>query len=175
MPSFRDLLADGRVHVFDGAMGTMLYGKGVFLNVCYDELALRQPDLVREIHREYVKAGAELLETNTFGANPFKLAHYGLAAETERINAAAGRVAREAAGGRAVVLGAIGPLGVFSSRCCPNAPVDRSPTNSGEGSCATMPISTTASGPTGMAQSSVADRTACCASGTTNSSKETSG
>jgi methionine synthase I (cobalamin-dependent)/5,10-methylenetetrahydrofolate reductase len=112
MPSFRDLLADGRVHVFDGAMGTMLYGKGIFLNVCYDELALRQPDLVREIHREYVKAGAELLETNTFGANPFKLAHYGLAAETERINAAAGRVAREAAGGRAVVLGAIGPLGV---------------------------------------------------------------
>jgi methionine synthase / methylenetetrahydrofolate reductase (NADH) len=112
MPSFRDLLADGRVHVFDGAMGTMLYGKGVFLNVCYDELALRQPDLVREIHREYVKAGAELLETNTFGANPVKLAHYGLAAETERINAAAARVAREAAGGRAVVLGAIGPLGV---------------------------------------------------------------
>jgi homocysteine S-methyltransferase len=112
MPSFRDLLADGRVHVFDGAMGTMLYGKGIFLNVCYDELALRQPDLVREIHRDYVKAGAELLETNTFGANPLKLAHYGLSPETERINAAAGRVAREAAGGRAVVVGAIGPLGV---------------------------------------------------------------
>ena len=112
MPSFRDLLADGRVHVFDGAMGTMLYGKGIFLNVCYDELALRQPDLVREIHREYVKAGAELLETNTFGANPLKLAHYGLSPETERLNAAAGRVAREAAGGRAVVMGAIGPLGV---------------------------------------------------------------
>lgn len=112
MPSLRDLLADGRVHVFDGAMGTMLYGKGVFLNVCYDELAVRQPDLVREIHREYVKAGAELLETNTFGANPIKLAHYGLSPETERINAAAGRVAREAAGGRAVVMGAIGPVGV---------------------------------------------------------------
>jgi methionine synthase / methylenetetrahydrofolate reductase(NADPH) len=112
MPSFRDLLADSRVHVFDGAMGTVLYGKGIFLNVCYDELALRQPDLVREIHREYVKAGAELLESNTFGANPVKLAHYGLAPETERINAAAARVAREAAGGRAVVIGAIGPLGV---------------------------------------------------------------
>jgi methionine synthase I (cobalamin-dependent)/5,10-methylenetetrahydrofolate reductase len=112
MPSFRDLLADRRVHVFDGAMGTVLYGKGIFLNVCYDELALRQPDLVREIHREYVKAGAELLETNTFGANPVKLAHYGLAPETERLNAAAARVAREAAGGRAVVIGAIGPLGV---------------------------------------------------------------
>ena len=112
MPSLRDLLADGRVHVVDGAMGTMLYGRGVFLNVCYDELNLRQPDLVRDIHREYVRAGAELLETNTFGANPLKLATCGLAGETERINAAAAALAREAAGGRAAVAGAIGPLGV---------------------------------------------------------------
>src|SRR5512142_2692605 len=112
MPSFRDLLADGRVHVVDGAMGTMLYGRGVFLNVCYDELSLRQPDLVRDIHREYVRAGAELLETNTFGANPLKLATYGLSGETERINAAAAGLAREASNGRASVLGAIGPLGV---------------------------------------------------------------
>ncbi len=112
MPTLRDLLADGRVHVFDGAMGTMLYGRGVFLNVCYDELVLRQPDLVRDIHREYVRAGAELLETNTFGANPVKLAQYGLTAETERINQAAADLAREAAGERAVVVGAIGPLGI---------------------------------------------------------------
>ncbi len=112
MPTLGDLLADGRVHVVDGAMGTMLYGRGVFLNVCYDELNLKQPDLVREIHREYVRAGAELLETNTFGANPVKLATHGLAAETERINAEAARLAREAAGGRAAVAGAIGPLGV---------------------------------------------------------------
>ena len=70
-------------------MGTVLYGRGVFVNVCYDELSLRQPDLVRDIHREYVRAGAELLETNTFGANPLKLATYGLAGETERINAEA--------------------------------------------------------------------------------------
>jgi homocysteine S-methyltransferase len=112
MPPFRDLLSDGRAHVFDGAMGTMLYGRGVFVNVCYDELSLRSPDLVRDIHREYVKAGAEVLETNTFGANPLKLAHYGLAGETEAINAAAARLAREAAGERAAVLGAIGPLGV---------------------------------------------------------------
>ena len=70
-------------------MGTVLYGRGVFLNVCYDELSIRQPDLVRDIHREYVRAGAELLETNTFGANPLKLATYGLAGETERINAEA--------------------------------------------------------------------------------------
>ncbi len=112
LPTLRDLLNDGRVHVFDGAMGTMLYGRGVFLNICYDELSLKQPDLVREIHREYVKAGAELIETNTFGANPIKLAHYGLTADTERINAAAARLAREAVEGRAAVLGAIGPLGI---------------------------------------------------------------
>jgi methionine synthase / methylenetetrahydrofolate reductase (NADH) len=65
--------------VFDGAMGTMLYAKGVFINVCYDELNLRAPDLVRDVHLAYVRSGAEILETNTFGANPLKLAHYGLA------------------------------------------------------------------------------------------------
>ncbi|HEX6089407.1 MAG TPA: bifunctional homocysteine S-methyltransferase/methylenetetrahydrofolate reductase [Gemmatimonadales bacterium] len=112
MRTLRDLLADGRVHVVDGAMGTMLYGRGVFLNVCYDELNLRQPDLIRDIHRGYVRAGAELLETNTFGANPLKLASHGLADDTERINAAAAALAREAAGERAAVAGAIGPLGV---------------------------------------------------------------
>ncbi len=112
MITLRELIDDGRAHVVDGAMGTVLYGRGVFLNVCFDELALRQPDLIRDIHREYVKAGAELLETNTFGANPFKLAEYGLAAETAAINAAAARLAREAAGGRAAVAGAIGPLGI---------------------------------------------------------------
>ncbi|HET7599837.1 MAG TPA: bifunctional homocysteine S-methyltransferase/methylenetetrahydrofolate reductase, partial [Gemmatimonadales bacterium] len=112
MPTLRELIDDGRVHVVDGAMGTMLYARGVFLNVCYDELSLKQPDLVREIHRDYVRAGAEILETNTFGANPLKLAHYGLAADTERINAAAAALAREAAGERAAVAGAIGPLGL---------------------------------------------------------------
>lgn len=112
MPDLRTLLTDGRVHVSDGAMGTMLYAKGLFLNVCYDELNLRQPDVIRDIHREYVRAGAELIETNTFGANPFKLAQHGLAAETEGINEAAARLAREAAGGRAAVAGALGPLGV---------------------------------------------------------------
>ena len=112
MRTLRDLLADGRVHVADGAMGTMLYGRGVFLNVCYDELNLKQPDLVREIHREYVRAGADLLETNTFGANPVKLAVHGLSAEVERINSVAAGIAREAAGERAAVAGAIGPLGV---------------------------------------------------------------
>jgi methionine synthase I (cobalamin-dependent)/5,10-methylenetetrahydrofolate reductase len=112
MPDLRQLLADGHVHVSDGAMGTMLYSKGVFLNVCYDELNLRQPDIIRDIHREYVRAGAELIETNTFGANPVKLAHHGLADDTEAINEAAARLAREAAGDRACVVGAIGPLGI---------------------------------------------------------------
>jgi len=110
--TLRELIADGRTHLFDGAMGTVLYGRGVFLNVCYDELSLRQPEMLREIHREYVKAGAELIETNTFGANPRKLAQYGLAADTESINRAAAQVARSAAGTRAAVVGAIGPLGI---------------------------------------------------------------
>ncbi len=110
--SLRDLLQDGRVHVVDGAMGTMLYARGIFLNVCYDELNLRQPDVVRDVHRDYVRAGAELIETNTFGANPLKLASCGLASDTELINRTAATLAREAAASRALVLGAIGPLGV---------------------------------------------------------------
>ena len=112
MPTLRELLDDGRVHVLDGAMGTMLYGKGFFLNVCYDELNLKQPKLVQEVHEAYVRAGAELIETNTFGANPKKLASYGLADDTEKINTAAARLARAAAGDHVSVLGAVGPLGV---------------------------------------------------------------
>ena len=112
MSTFRELLADGRVHVFDGAMGTMFYARGVFINVCYDELSVRQPELVREVHAAYVKAGAEVLETNTFGANPVKLAQYGLAEQTEALNRRAAELAREVAGGRSSVLGAIGPLGI---------------------------------------------------------------
>ncbi|MFI5234796.1 MAG: bifunctional homocysteine S-methyltransferase/methylenetetrahydrofolate reductase [Gemmatimonadales bacterium] len=112
MITLRQLLDDGRSHTADGAMGTMLYARGAFLNVCYDELSRLRPDLVREIHAEYVRAGAELIETNTFGANPLKLAHYGLADETEALNAGSARLAREAAQDQALVLGAIGPLGV---------------------------------------------------------------
>src|SRR5213596_646493 len=110
--NLRDLLADGKVHVLDGAMGTMLYSKGFFLNVCYDELNLKQPKLVQEVHEAYVRAGAEILETNTFGANPLKLGSYGLADDTEKINQAAAELARRAAAGRASVAGALGPLGV---------------------------------------------------------------
>lgn len=107
-----DVVADGRVHVLDGAMGTMLYGKGVFVNVCYDELSVTQPELVESVHIEYLRAGAEIIETNTFGANPVKLSSFGLEGRTEEINCAAARLAGEAAGGRALVVGAIGPLGI---------------------------------------------------------------
>src|SRR5690349_2187460 len=110
--TLQDLLNDGKVHVLDGAMGTMLYAKGFFLNVCYDELSVKQPKLVQEVHEAYVRAGAEILETNTFGANPIKLASYGLADDTEKINTAAANLARAAAGDRASVVGSIGPLGI---------------------------------------------------------------
>lgn len=110
--TLRDLLADGRAHVLDGAMGTVLYSRGVFVNVCYDELALSRPDLVRQVHSDYLRAGAEAIETNTFGANPVKLSSYGLEDRTEEINRAAAALAREVAGARAGVLGAIGPLGL---------------------------------------------------------------
>jgi methionine synthase I (cobalamin-dependent) len=110
--SLAELIGDERVHVIDGAMGTMLYSHGVFVHVCYDELNLTQPELVRDIHTAYVKAGAEILETNTFGANPVKLSSYNLDGDTERVNTAAARVAREAAGTRVCVVGAIGPLGI---------------------------------------------------------------
>src|ERR687892_2783305 len=97
--TLRTLIDDGRVHVVDGAMGTMLYAKGFFLNVCYDELVLKQPKMVLEVHEAYARAGAELLETNTFGANPVKLSAYGLEERTEEINRAAVGVAQRAARG----------------------------------------------------------------------------
>jgi len=110
--SLADRIADGRVHVVDGAMGTMLYERGVFVHVCYDELNATQPDLVREIHAAYLAAGADVLETNTFGANPVKLSSFGLDADTERLNTAAAALARGVAGDTASVAGAIGPLGI---------------------------------------------------------------
>ncbi len=108
---FREQLSK-RVLVADGAMGTMLYTKGVFINRCYDELNLSAPAMVRELHEEYVKAGAEILETNTFGANRIRLAGYGFAEKLAAINQAGVRLAREAAAGQAFVAGSIGPLGV---------------------------------------------------------------
>ena len=97
----------------DGAMGTLLYAKGVLINQCYDELNLSQPDLIRGIHHEYLQAGAEIIETNTFGANRFRLARHSLADRVRAINVAGARVAREAAKSFDVwVAGSIGPLGI---------------------------------------------------------------
>ncbi len=112
MPDFRELLDDNRPHLFDGAMGTMLYSRGVYINRSYDELNLRDPDLVRDVHRGYVRAGAEIIETNSYGANRVKLARYGLEDELRAINGRAAEIAREAAGSRVCVAGAVGPLGL---------------------------------------------------------------
>ena len=109
------LLDPNRIVLFDGAMGTMLYQRGVFINQCYDELSIRSPDLVRDIHREYVKAGAEVLETNSFGATRIKLAQHGLESQVREINRAAATLARQAADEAShpvLVAGAVGPLGV---------------------------------------------------------------
>src|SRR5215218_1036743 len=112
MQPFKEILSSDRILVVDGAMGTQLYAKGVYINRCYDELNLSNPDLVREIHTEYIRAGADIIETNTFGATAHKLQQYGLEANMHEINAIAARVAREAAGDRAYVAGALGPLGL---------------------------------------------------------------
>ena len=95
---FREQLSR-RVIVADGAMGTMLYSRGVFINRCFDELNLSQPDMVRQIHQEYVKAGAEVIKTNTFGGTRPRLGAFGCAERIHDINRAAVRLAREAAKG----------------------------------------------------------------------------
>jgi len=97
----------------DGAMGTLLYSKGIFINRCYDELNLSQPDLIRGIHQEYLQAGADIIETNTFGANSFRLSKHGCVDKLADVNRQGARLAREAAKSfDALVAGAVGPLGV---------------------------------------------------------------
>jgi len=103
----------------DGAMGTLLYAKGVFINRCYDELNASQPDLIRAIHAEYVSAGAEIIETNTFGANAYRLERHSCADRVHEINLAGARLARDVAeaektkkASRVFVAGAVGPLGI---------------------------------------------------------------
>src|SRR5450759_2646946 len=117
---------DNRVLVCDGAMGTMLYARGIFLNRSFDELNLTQPDLIAEVHQAYVRAGADVIETNTFGANRVKLGAFGLADRVHAINVRGAQIARRvprdlcppdvdgvhAAREQAYVAGAIGPLGI---------------------------------------------------------------
>ncbi|HEU5350610.1 MAG TPA: bifunctional homocysteine S-methyltransferase/methylenetetrahydrofolate reductase [Terracidiphilus sp.] len=118
MPRFDNIFAD-RPILADGAMGTVLYARGIYIHRCYDELNLSDPNLILAVHEEYLQAGAEVLETNTFGANRFRLARHGLGSRVAEINAAGVRIARQAAAhlkekqaGDAWVAGAIGPLGV---------------------------------------------------------------
>ncbi len=107
---FRSKL-QSKIVVADGAMGTMLYAKGIFINRCFDELNLSAPQMVKEIHQEYVKAGAEIIESNTFGGNRVRLTAFGFVEKLKAINQAGVRLAREAAGEKAFVAGAMGPLG----------------------------------------------------------------
>jgi 5-methyltetrahydrofolate--homocysteine methyltransferase len=109
--SLREALAAREFLLSDGAMGTGLMEKGLEPGACPEELNLSHPDWVREISSAYREAGADILQTNTFGASPLKLASYDLDMRTEEINQAAVRIAREAAGGRALVAGDCGPCG----------------------------------------------------------------
>lgn len=110
--NFRNLLDSDGVYVFDGAIGTRLYDKGVYINRSYDELNLSAPDLVREVHEEYIRAGADIIQTNTFGASAHKLQQFGLEHQLREINIAAVRIAQQAAGEKVFVAGSIAPLGV---------------------------------------------------------------
>jgi len=108
---FRDALGK-RLLVCDGAIGTMFYSKGVTINRCYEELNTAQPDLVRELHRDYIKVGADIIETNTFGANRYKLRQFGLEEKVSAINRAGISLAVDEARGGVFVAGSIGPLGI---------------------------------------------------------------
>jgi methionine synthase / methylenetetrahydrofolate reductase(NADPH) len=112
MQDFIQAIADEHVYLFDGATGTMLYVRGVFINKCYDELNVRSPEIVLDVHREYVRAGAEIIETNTYGANRVKLSGFGIEDELREINVQAAQIARKAAGDSVYVAGAMGPLGI---------------------------------------------------------------
>ena len=118
MRTFSEIFADRPV-LADGAMGTLLNSRGIFINRCYDELNLSNPALILAVHEEYLQAGAEIIETNTFGANRFRLTRHGIGDKVRDINAAGARLARQAVehlrakqAGEAWVAGAVGPLGV---------------------------------------------------------------
>jgi methionine synthase I (cobalamin-dependent)/5,10-methylenetetrahydrofolate reductase len=103
-------LLSRQVVLADGAMGTMLYQSGVFINTCFDELNISNPKLVGKIHKQYIEAGVDFIETNTFGANEVKLSRYGLAEQAEKINKAGVEIARQAGGERILIAGSMGPL-----------------------------------------------------------------
>ena len=111
MEPFLEALREGPL-LFDGSMGSLLYERGVFLTRCYDELSLSSPEIITRVHRDYLEAGADIIETNTFGANRLALARHGFSDATEEINRAAVALAREVARDRAYVAGAVGPTGI---------------------------------------------------------------
>jgi len=123
--SLIDKLKNGII-LGDGAMGTVLYSRGIFINRCYEELNLLQPDVIEEIHNEYINAGSELIETNSFRANSISLLKYGLADKTEEINAKSAGIAAKAAANsdrKIYIAGSMGPTGLIleneieNSRC----------------------------------------------------------
>jgi len=103
---------DDKILLFDGAMGTMLYAKGVYINRCFDELNLSKPNIVKEIHQTYLQCGVDCIETNTFGANWYKLSAHGFGSKLYDINFQGAKLAKEAAGSDILVAGSIGPLGI---------------------------------------------------------------
>lgn len=121
MKNFRELVRD-KILLFDGGMGTELYRRGIFINRCFEESNLIYPDLVKKIHQEYIDAGAEIIETNTFGANRFKLAKFNLHDKLYLINLRGAELAREVAGENILVAGSIGPL---SQQIEPLGPISR--------------------------------------------------
>lgn len=119
MASLLDALSRGPL-VVDGAMGSVLYDRGILYNACLEELCISKPETVRKVHEDFLRAGAQVLETNTFGANAMRLEKHGLSGKVKELNEAAVKVAREAAGGKAFVVGAIGPSGYFLGEALPD-------------------------------------------------------
>ena len=110
MNPLKEKLAESLV-IFDGAIGTEIYRRNFFINASFEQLSVTNPDVILDIHNEYLKAGAEVLTTNTFNANARRLSHFGLADQTVAINRAGVELARRAADGRALVAGSVGPVG----------------------------------------------------------------
>ena len=119
MATFLEALASGPL-VVDGAMGSQLFERGVLYNACLEELNLTRPELIRKVHEDYVRAGANVIETNTFGANAMRLEKHGVSSKVALLNEAGVRLAREAAGAKGFVVGAIGPSGYFLGEASPD-------------------------------------------------------
>ncbi len=119
MATFLEALASGPL-VVDGAMGSQLFERGILYNACLEELNLTRPELIRKVHEDYVRAGANVIETNTFGANAMRLEKHGMSSKVALLNEAGVRLAREAAGAKGFVVGAIGPSGYFLGEASPD-------------------------------------------------------